>query len=84
MKGVVKDRRTGLPIGKVRVDVKDRLHHTVTTDRGEFWRLLLPGEYVLKVWNVTTDKSNEREPFVVASFVALTCSGRLLTLTYGR
>lgn len=49
IKGIVADENgTGIEGAKVYVRGRDR-HPVCTTDRGEYWRLLLPGTYVLTV-----------------------------------
>ena len=49
LKGVVLDSVSRRPIPKAVVTVDGIDHAVVTTDRGEFWRLLLPGTYNLTV-----------------------------------
>uniref|UniRef100_A0A131YMU6 Zinc carboxypeptidase n=1 Tax=Rhipicephalus appendiculatus TaxID=34631 RepID=A0A131YMU6_RHIAP len=49
VKGVVKEFRTGKAIAKATVVVQGINHNITTTERGEFWRLLLPGQYSLIV-----------------------------------
>ncbi|KAH8039917.1 hypothetical protein HPB51_009173 [Rhipicephalus microplus] len=49
VKGVVKEFRTGKAIAKATVIVQGIDHNITTTERGEFWRLLLPGQYSLIV-----------------------------------
>ena len=46
---MVRDVKTLLPVAAATVEVSGRLHTTQTTHNGEFWRLLLPGTYVIKV-----------------------------------
>ena len=48
MKGIVSNEN-GEPIEGAEVGVVDRDHPSYTTVRGEYWRLLLPGTYVLNV-----------------------------------
>jgi hypothetical protein len=48
VKGVVVDR-SGAPIANASVRVLDRLHGAKTTAHGEFWRILLPGNYTIEV-----------------------------------
>ncbi|XP_077510446.1 carboxypeptidase D-like isoform X2 [Amblyomma americanum] len=49
VKGVVKEFGTGKAIPKATVTVQGIQHNITTTDRGEFWRLLVPGNYALQV-----------------------------------
>lgn len=49
VKGIVKDLSSKLPIVGAVVEVVGRRHSTKTTALGEYWRILLPGDYVLKV-----------------------------------
>ncbi|CAN7937583.1 unnamed protein product [Ixodes hexagonus] len=49
VKGVVKEFGSGRPVDKAAVWVDGIDHNVTTTDRGEFWRLLLPGQYTLRV-----------------------------------
>ena len=49
VKGIVKDGITGLPVAGAMVVIEGRLHFSKTTVLGEFWRILLPGNYVIKV-----------------------------------
>jgi len=53
VKGLVKDS-SGNPIPGAVVTVVDREDFTsTTTPRGEYWRLLLPGQYNLQVSTVS-------------------------------
>lgn len=58
VKGVVQTR-DGRPIAGAVIKVVGRLHGTKTTELGEFWRLLLPGDYTIKV----TSEGYESEIF---------------------
>jgi len=50
VKGFVKDEVTGLAVGGVQLRIKGReIREFNTTDQGEFWRILLDGNYILKV-----------------------------------
>lgn len=49
VKGVVKDLDTGESIEKAVIKVDGLDHDVVTSDRGEFWRLLMPGVYNITV-----------------------------------
>ena len=49
VKGVVIDSMTRDPIHKAVLQVEGIAHKVVTTEKGEFWRLLLPGTYNLTV-----------------------------------
>lgn len=49
VKGVVVDSMTRDPIHKAVLQVEGIQHTIVTTERGEFWRLLLPGTYNLTI-----------------------------------
>ncbi|CAG0903852.1 unnamed protein product [Cyprideis torosa] len=48
-KGVVKDNETLKPIHGAKVKIVGNTHHVVTSKRGEYWRLLMPGNYSLVV-----------------------------------
>ena len=47
VRGLVVDR-SGIPISKAKLRVKERNFSFRASNRGEFWRILLPGEYVLQ------------------------------------
>jgi len=47
VKGVVTDEN-GNPVNGATVQVTDRSKDVKTTDRGEFWRVLVPGKYKIK------------------------------------
>ena len=49
VKGLVRDASSLAPVAAATVAVSGRLHTTQTTPNGEFWRLLLPGAYVINV-----------------------------------
>lgn len=49
VKGVVRDASSLAPVAAATLTVSGRLHTTQTTANGEFWRLLLPGAYVMNV-----------------------------------
>lgn len=49
VKGVVKEYGTGNPIASATILVTGNEHNITTTERGEFWRLLTPGNYALQV-----------------------------------
>ena len=50
MAGLVMDTETQQPIADARV-VVDGIEKNITTSaRGEYWRLLVPGEYTLQVF----------------------------------
>ena len=48
MKGIIRSQ-SGVPIAGAEVTVDDRIHPVRSTARGEYWRILLPGTYTLKV-----------------------------------
>ena len=48
VKGVVMDT-SGTAIRDATVHIQGRLHSITTNEHGEFWRLLLPGSYTIKV-----------------------------------
>ncbi len=50
IKGTVKDQN-GIPIPKARVIVDGNLHNITSIKNGWYWRLLLPGEYTVKVFS---------------------------------
>lgn len=45
--GVVEDADTGKGLKGIYVGVEEINYYVTTSDRGEFWRLLLPGNYTL-------------------------------------
>lgn len=49
IKGIVQDSETGKGIERAFVKVEGIDHNITTTERGEFWRLLLPGSYAITV-----------------------------------
>ncbi|XP_023220192.1 carboxypeptidase D-like [Centruroides sculpturatus] len=49
VKGIVTDSKTGKGIERAFVMVDGIDHNITTTERGEFWRLLLPGSYVITI-----------------------------------
>jgi len=50
VKGMVTDKETGEPIWRARLSVQGIDFNVTTTSQGEYWRLLLPGTYTLKVY----------------------------------
>jgi carboxypeptidase D len=50
MAGMVMDTETQQPIADARVVVEGIEKNITTTARGEYWRLLVPGEYTLQVF----------------------------------
>ena len=48
VKGVVQTS-DGMPVQGAEIEIIGRNHPTKTTAQGEFWRLLLPGSYQIKV-----------------------------------
>nr|XP_046909293.1 carboxypeptidase M-like [Dermatophagoides farinae] len=48
VRGIVTDTANGTPISNVDIRIKGRDIPFKSTQRGEFWRLLLPGSYVLQ------------------------------------
>ena len=54
VKGLVRDELSLAPVAAATVAVSGRLHTTQTTAGGEFWRLLLPGAYVINVSSLLT------------------------------
>ena len=51
VKGIVRDYK-GKPLGGATISVTDRDKVSKTTSHGEYWRLLLPGTYLFKVYIV--------------------------------
>jgi hypothetical protein len=50
VKGFVSDALSGLPLGRVQLRIKGRESRDFnTTGQGEFWRILLDGNYTLLV-----------------------------------
>ncbi|XP_008548171.1 carboxypeptidase D [Microplitis demolitor] len=47
IKGLVVDPN-GYPIGDAQIHIDGNSHNITTTNRGEYWRLLLPGNYVVR------------------------------------
>lgn len=58
MKGIVEDATSREPVATATVEVVGRLHTTRTTANGEFWRLLLPGTYVINVRHLVLTRSD--------------------------
>ena len=50
MAGLVMDTETQQPIADARVVVGGIEKNITTSARGEYWRLLVPGEYTLQVF----------------------------------
>ena len=50
VKGLVTDRETRRPIADAHVVVKGIDKNVTTTERGEYWRLLVPGTYQLQAF----------------------------------
>ena len=48
VKGVVRDKN-GTPILNARIDVVGRSHSVFSAESGDYWRLLVPGSYTLRV-----------------------------------
>lgn len=49
VKGSILDSNTKAPIEKARLIIKGRNMPFYTSDKGDFFRILLPGDYVLQV-----------------------------------
>lgn len=49
VKGTIKDSASKIPINSATLKILDRDIEFKTNSNGEFWRLLLPGRYKLKV-----------------------------------
>ena len=49
VKGIVKDSNNDLPIGKANLTILGRDVLFQTDIKGRFWRILLPGDYILEV-----------------------------------
>lgn len=49
VKGFVIDQESGQPVGGAELHVKGREREFNTTDDGEYWRILLNGNYTLQV-----------------------------------
>ena len=47
--GLVKDKGTAAGISKANIRIADRSKDIKTTNKGEYWRLLLPGNYTVTV-----------------------------------
>lgn len=45
--GVTKDADTGEGVKGIYVSVEEIRYNVTTSDRGEYWRLLMPGNYTL-------------------------------------
>lgn len=52
VKGIVSDSEDDQPIKGASVVIEGREHPTNTTELGEFWRILLPGNYSMKVTDI--------------------------------
>lgn len=48
VKGVVRDKN-GTPISNARIDIVGRSHSVFSAESGDYWRLLVPGSYTLRV-----------------------------------
>lgn len=48
VKGVVRNEN-GTPISNARIDIIGRSHSVFSAESGDYWRLLVPGEYTLRV-----------------------------------
>lgn len=49
IKGIVTNHITGEPIPKATISLTDRENYVNTTVNGEYWKILLPGVYKLRV-----------------------------------
>jgi len=49
VKGIVTNRITGKPIPNANIGLTDRENYVNTTLNGEYWKILLPGVYKLRV-----------------------------------
>ena len=54
--GVIRDSETLLPISNATLNVVGRNMTFRTSSEGDFWRILLPGSYKLKVMLCKTDQ----------------------------
>ena len=63
VRGIVQDQN-GKPISQAVLKIKGRSIPFTTTHQGEFWRLLLPGEYTLEI---SADKYESTEKQFVVS-----------------
>jgi len=61
--GIVSDS-DGKPIDRAYIYVKDNEHRVYTTDRGEYWRLLVPGRYTVWAQAEGYEKSEEVDALV--------------------
>ena len=59
VKGLVGDAADNELISGAAVEIEGRDHPTTTTALGEFWRVLLPGNYTIKVtYGTSLDKTS--------------------------
>lgn len=57
IKGIVTNQITGKPIPNATISLTDRENYINTTLNGEYWKILLPGVYKLRV-SVYITKTN--------------------------
>ena len=70
IKGLVTDKDTGKGIPAANIVVKEINHNIYTTNRGEYWRLLVPGKYHVyaSIWRYRKDFSNYFKVLVVGFY----------------
>jgi hypothetical protein len=49
IKGIIMSKSTGKPIPNATISILDRQNQFNTTKNGEYWKILLPGVYKLRV-----------------------------------
>lgn len=49
VKGLIRNRDSMAPIQQATVSIEDINHDVKSSTSGEYWRLLLPGEYTISV-----------------------------------
>jgi len=71
VKGLVTDRETRRPIADAHIVVKGIDKNVTTTERGEYWRLLVPGTYQLQAFAPGYEASTEIQIEITTDFTEL-------------
>ncbi|KAH9525525.1 hypothetical protein Btru_001621 [Bulinus truncatus] len=78
IKGFITDKETGQPIHKARLSVDGIDHEIKTTSYGEYWRLLVPGTYKVRV------AADNYEETILENVEVPSGKGRQLNITLSR